>query len=478
MKDLFKSLCLAVSLFCMFGCSGGTDETLQLNSEDDLNGLTVSCTSGSYYEHKYSAIEEVNMFAAKSESDALQAMRQGLADVFVSDEVMLTNEAMKRLNVKKALRGTDCFDAAFAVKKGNIELANRFNEFLQTAPVQDYISHWIEGTPELPEIEPVAPGAAPLRCVTAVNLEPVCFVGEGGQWMGMDAEILRRFAASMGRPFEMLTQDLGSAILALQSGEADMVSGCLFITEERKKSVDFTMPYYRCHPAFFVLDKSNSTRPGLGERFKMNLITESRWQLITKGLWETVKITLFSILIGTLLGIGVCAAKRSRRKWLRSIISVYQAFIQGTPTLVLLLIMFYVIFAGSGVSASAVAVATFAFCFASTSGSIFSTAISTVPKGQTEAGLSLGFTPFKTFTGIVFPQALKKGLPLYTGECVSLLKSTSIVGYIAIQDLTKASDIIRSRTFDAFVPLLVVTILYFVLAWLIRSLLSLLLKTK
>ena len=80
--------------------------------------------------------------------------------------------------------------------------------------------------------------------------------------------------------------------------------------------------------------------------------------------------------------------------------------------------------------------------------------------------------------GIVFPQALRKGLPLYSGECVSLLKSTSIVGYIAIQDLTRASDLIRSRTFDALVPLLVVTILYFVLAWLLRLLLNLFLTKK
>ena len=138
--------------------------------------------------------------------------------------------------------------------------------------------------------------------------------------------------------------------------------------------------------------------------------------------------------------------------------------------------MFYVVLASSGLSGTIVAIITFALCFAWSSGSIFSSAISSVPKGQTEAGLSLGFTPLRTFTGIVFPQALQKALPLYTGECVALLKSTSIVGYIAIMDLTRASDLIRSRTFDALIPLLVVTIAYFVLAWLIRLLFNLFLK--
>ena len=78
----------------------------------------------------------------------------------------------------------------------------------------------------------------------------------------------------------------------------------------------------------------------------------------------------------------------------------------------------------------------------------------------------------------MFPQALKQALPLYSGECVALLKSTSIVGYIAIMDLTRASDLIRSRTFDAFIPLLIITVAYFVLAWLIRVLLNILLPKK
>ena len=187
---------------------------------------------------------------------------------------------------------------------------------------------------------------------------------------------------------------------------------------------------------------------------------------------------MLAILIGTILGMCVCAALRSRRRWVRSAAGLYGSFIQGTPTLVLLLIMFYVVFASSGLSASSVAIITFAFSFASSAGNIFNSSISTVPVGQTEAGLSLGFTPFKTFTGIVLPQALRHGLPLYAGDCVKLLQSTSIVGYIAIQDLTRASDLIRSRTFDALIPLLIITIIYFVLAWLIRKLLNLLLIRK
>ena len=133
--------------------------------------------------------------------------------------------------------------------------------------------------------------------------------------------------------------------------------------------------------------------------------------------------------------------------------------------------MFYVVFAKSGLASDLVAVVTFALLFASGVSGIYAASLESVPRGQTEAGLALGFTRVQTFFNIVLPQAIRRGLPLYRGQCVSLLKGTSIVGYIAIQDLTRAGDLIRSRTFDAFVPLAVVTILYFVLVWLIGLLL-------
>lgn len=482
MKHLSAKLlpALTATLLCL-ACSGGGGKTLELKSEADLKGLTIACCSGNYYERKYSAREDVSVFGCNSDADAIQAVRQGLADVFVSDEVVLPPETQKSLGIIKAMRGDETFDVAFAVRKGNSELKSQLDAFIASAPVKDIIAHWVEGAPAVPDTiqAVISADAAPLRCITASNSEPVCYIGEGGEWIGMDADLLKRFAKYIGRPFEMTCHNLGSGIIALQTGQADVVCACLFATEERRKSVDFSDTYYKCRAGYFVLDKSHrSGSIGLKERIKSNLVTEKRWKLIVDGLLETLKITFFAILLGTVLGCGVCAAKRSRKKWLRTAAGIYSAFIAGIPTLVLLLIMFYVVFAGAGMNASLVAIITFALCFASSSGNIFDSAISSVPRGQTEAGLSLGFTSFRTFTGIVLPQALRKGIPLYASECVALLKNTSIVGYIAIQDITRASDLIRSRTFDAFIPLLIITVLYFVLAWIIRRLLTLFLKKK
>lgn len=472
---------MAVIALVALSCTQNESGERELRSEADLSGLTISTSAGNYYDEKYSGREDITMFRVNTEADGIQAVRQGIADVHVTDEVAFTPQMRRELGIKLAFRSEERFDVAFAVRKGNDQLREQMDRFILESradgSLDAVLAHWLEDVPapEMPEGEPV-PNAAPLRCITAINMAPVCYVGEGGAWMGMDADILQRFAAWSGRPFEMKFQEFGSAMLALSTGQCDVVNACLYVTDERKKSVDFTVPYYLCRGGYFVIDKEEASTIGFGERLRNNLVTEGRWKLITDGLSVTIIITVLSILLGTLLGAGVCAMLRSRRKWLCQLAELYGAFIQGIPTLVLLLIMFYVVLAGAGLSGTLVAIITFALCFAWSSGSIFSSAISSVPKGQTEAGLSLGFTPLKTFTGIVFPQALQKALPLYTGECVALLKSTSIVGYIAIMDLTRASDLIRSRTFDALIPLLIITIAYFVLAWLIRLLFNLFLK--
>ena len=474
---------LIAVLFACLACSPKSGKTLELHSEADLQGLVIATSAGTYYDQKYSQWENVTLLRVNTEADAVQALKQGKADVFVTDEVALNEQTQKRLNIFQAFRGEENFDVAFAVRKGDEELVEEMNRFISASKADGTldaaIAHWMKGTPapEYPS-EALKPDAKPFRCITSTNLEPICYLGEGGQWLGMDADVLRRFALWSGRPFEMKYQEFSSALVALATGQCDVVAACLFVTEERKKSVDFTLPYYKCSPGYFVRDTGGKAGLSLAERLKMNLLTEQRWKLLADGLLETLRITLLSILLGTILGVGVCVCRRSKRSWVRSAVGVYEYLVNGMPTLVLLLIMFYVVFAGTGLNASIVAVITFALCFASASGGIFDTAISSVPVGQTEAGLSLGFTPFKTFMGIVFPQALRKGLPLYTSECVSLLKSTSIVGYIAIQDITRASDLIRSRTFDALVPLLIVTVLYFVLAWFLRILLNLFLNKK
>jgi len=194
--------------------------------------------------------------------------------------------------------------------------------------------------------------------------------------------------------------------------------------------------------------------------------------MILDGLQVTLLITLCAALLGTLLGGLVCWMRMSRRKWLQQVAKVYIELMRGTPVLVLLMLMYYVVMAPLDATGIVVAVVTFAMNTAAYISEMLRTTIQGIDRGQTEAGLALGFTQRQTFFKIVLPQVIKAVMPVYQGEVVSLLKGTSIVGYIAVSDMTRASDLIRSRTFDAFFPLIVTALIYFLMAWLIGLLLQ------
>ena len=216
----------------------------------------------------------------------------------------------------------------------------------------------------------------------------------------------------------------------------------------------------------------------IAESFHCNLIAENRYQMILDGLQVTLLITLCSILLGTLLGGLVCWARMSRHKWLSNIAKVYIDLMRGTPVLVLLMLMYYVFMAPLETTGVVVAIVTFAMNTSAYIGEMLRSGIEGIDKGQTEAGLALGYTPRQVFVHIILPQVVRKIMPVYLGEVISLLKGTSIVGYIAVMDMTRASDLIRSRTFDAFFPLIVTAVIYFLVAWLIGLLLNNLLERR
>jgi polar amino acid transport system substrate-binding protein len=199
--------------------------------------------------------------------------------------------------------------------------------------------------------------------------------------------------------------------------------------------------------------------------FESNIIFEKRYLLILSGLKTTVIISVLATVLGTLLGGLVCYMRMSPKLLLNLPARIYISVMRGTPVLVFLMLIFYVVFASVNIDPVIVAVIAFGMNFAAYVSEIYRTGIEGVDKGQTEAGIAMGFTKFKTLCFIVLPQTVRRILPVYKGEFISMVKATSIVGYIAVQDLTKASDIIRSRTFDAFFPLVMVAILYFLITW-------------
>ena len=181
----------------------------------------------------------------------------------------------------------------------------------------------------------------------------------------------------------------------------------------------------------------------IAESFTNNLISEDRYRMILDGLQVTLLITFCAAIFGTLLGGLVCWMRMSRRKWVSTTAKVYIDIMRGTPVLVLLMLMYYVVMAPVNATGIVVAIVTFALNMAAYVSEMLRTAIEGIDRGQTEAGLALGYTRRQTFFKIVLPQVVKAVMPVYQGEVISLLKGTSIVGYIAVADMTRASDLIR-----------------------------------
>ena len=214
----------------------------------------------------------------------------------------------------------------------------------------------------------------------------------------------------------------------------------------------------------------------LKERFIFNFIQDNRWKYLWNGLGATLKVTFFALLLGVAIGIVIAIIRSTHDKNIKDmkgaskgilkildiIARVYLTVIRGTPVVVQLMIMYYVIMVSS---TNKVLVATIAFGFNSGAyvAEIFRSGIMAIDHGQFEAGRSLGFNFVQTMRYIIIPQAFKNVLPALANEFIVLLKETSVAGYVALQDLTKGGDIIRIRTYDAFMPLIGVALIYLVM---------------
>lgn len=228
----------------------------------------------------------------------------------------------------------------------------------------------------------------------------------------------------------------------------------------------------------------------LSADFQLNFIDGARWKWIVQGLGNTLMITFFSLLIGIVLGVIVAAVRSTYDKnkeamamhkgfgyYLFTVINgichVYLTVIRGTPVVVQLLIMYFIIFASSR-NDIMIAVIAFGINSGAYVAEILRGGIMSIDNGQFEAGRSLGFNYVQTMLYIVIPQVFKNVLPTLCNEFIVLLKETSIAGYVGIVDLTKAGDLIRGRTFSAFMPLVVVALIYLVLVVVLTALVGVL----
>lgn len=214
------------------------------------------------------------------------------------------------------------------------------------------------------------------------------------------------------------------------------------------------------------------------QKFFDAFIYKGRYKYIVNGLGNTLLITLFAVIIGIVLGTLVALIKvangndKKKFRFLNVICNVYLTVIRGTPIIVQLMIMWYIILQSANVNKLVAAIFAFGINSGAYVAEVIRSGIQSVDKGQIEAGRSLGLNQRDTMVKIVFPQALKNVLPAIGNEFIALLKETSVAGYIAIQDLTKGGDTIMSMTYDPFTPLLTVAGIYLLIVMGLTTLLG------
>ncbi len=206
------------------------------------------------------------------------------------------------------------------------------------------------------------------------------------------------------------------------------------------------------------------------------MISNQRWVLIVQGLGNTILIAVCAILIGTVLGCIFALMKISDSKILKFIAETYTTVLRGIPLATQLMIFYFVIFAPLGLNKLFVAILAYGINSGAYCTEIFRAGIQSIDNGQTEAGRSLGLSKRQTLFNIILPQAVKAVLPTYTSEFIVLLKETSVASFIAVMDLTKAGDMIRNATYNAWVPLLTCAVIYLILTCGLTNLFALLEK--
>ena len=208
------------------------------------------------------------------------------------------------------------------------------------------------------------------------------------------------------------------------------------------------------------------------DKFYANFINERRYESIAKGIGITIEVSFLAIGLGVLIGFAIAAMKLSNNKWLQRVANSYVSILRGTPVVTQLLIFNFVIFGSISLDKVFIAVIAFGVNSGAYVSEIMRAGILSIDHGQTEAGRSLGFNKREAMMYIIVPQAIKNIFPALGNEFIVLIKETAIVGYIGLVDLAKAGDFIRSRTLEAFFPLIATAVIYFTIVKILTKVLT------
>lgn len=454
-----------------------------ITSLDDLSGKRIGLITGkTFFSLIDDVIERPHKKLYNSYTDMIAALKSGNLDAFMCDEP--TARAICRADDGVKLLCNTSIETeyvfAFADTPDGNALCAEFNEFLARIKINgtlnDIAEIWFGDDESRKNVYfKKFDGRRTLNFASNAETPPFIY-DKGDNLAGYEGDIFNRFCIEHRYNYNYSTMPFSSILQSFQTGQTDIAADVITVTAERATKLLFSKPDFHGNISVVVRNENAKKAPvtisGISQGFKNNFAVEQRWKLIVSGILTTLLIATLSAVFGTLFGFMLLMLLRCRSRLLNRITSVFIKIIQGVPILIILMIMFYIVFVHTPIPPVGVAVVAFSISFGATVASVINTCINAVHPGQTEAATAMGYTPAKTLFKILMPQAAQHFVPILKASFVSLVKTTSIVGYIAINDLTKVSDMIRSRTYEAFFPLLLTAAIYFVISWLLTLILS------
>ena len=460
----------------------------EYKSVAELNGHPIGVQTGNDEWDKMvrklmpqSEIVYYNTFA-----DIMQALFTNKIAAFLADKPvyeLMAAETGKLTAINEKI--DEAFDIAFAFPKTEAgkKLCDELSEYIRTiknnGELDKIISKWTsagESGKALPDYKKFPADNGVLTMATEGEYAPFNYIRNNNEIAGFEIDIAAGFCESHGYGLNVTAMAFDAILPAIASGKFDFAGASLAPGDEHSKNVYFSEPYYQSRSVLVVM-KSDNAIPEQQDISKFasfigdikgsldrTFIREDRWQLFIEGIANTMIITVLAIIFGTISGFIIYLFCRSGNIFANALTDLLIWLVKGTPIVVLLMILYYVIFGSVNINGIWVAVIAFSMTFGSSFFIMLRFGTGAVDKGQTEAAYALGFTDWQTFFTVILPQAALHFITTYKVEVTNLIKSTSIVGYIAVQDLTKMGDIVRSRTYEAFFPLLAVAAIYFILA--------------
>jgi len=462
---------------------------------EQLDGKRIGAATGTTFDAVVrKALPEAEIVYINSAADLIAALEAGKIDGFAVDEPAARQFCREDTRLTVLDEYMDTFEFGFVLPKtaeGEAlleEMDAWLTSLKENGELEQLIEKWTNGPEEektLPDYDAFPALKGILTLATEGDYVPMTYY-RGSRIVGAEIDLAARFCEASGYGLEIKVMNFDGILPAVKTGKADFAAAGITITDERRESVNFSMPYYTGGTVMVVLKDRQTQASGsadtenaektildsIKDSFNRTFIREDRWQLFVDGVQTTLVITVLSILSGTALGFLVFMLCRNGNVFANGVTRFCIWLVQGMPMVVLLMVLYYIVLGSVAINGIAVAVIGFTLTFGAAVFGLLKMGVGTIDRGQYEAAYALGHSNRHTFFRIILPQAIPHILPAYKGEIVGLIKATAIVGYIAVQDLTKMGDIVRSRTYEAFFPLIAVTVIYFIIEGLLGFLVS------